>query len=615
MEEVGLMRSPVGYRPQYGFWQQISYRAGVSWRSFWAVVVLIVLLCLPLALSNIYYLRFLETAAIYGIAALALALVYGYGGIVSIGHMGLFGLGAYSSAVLALKFGWPVWISMLAALVISGFGGWLFALSSARVIGVYLAMTTVAFNIVIERLIMQFPNLTDAAAGMINIPSLNLFGHPFDLESYYYLILFAWLGALYLMRNFIVSSWNSVTNSLRETPVACLFMGNSVPRLRVTLFMVSAVMIGGAGALYAHMLSRLNYNSFTWDQSIVLLAMVILGGRRELLGPYVGAAVLIFIPLFFGGLVQYMNIVYALVLLFFLLVTPEGIVGWIRRKWRERHVQLGSQIRDWKLAPPVYSVGYARGGGDRPVVEIVSVTKKFGGITALSNISLNIRSGEIHALIGPNGAGKTTLVNVVTGLYPPDGGDVRIYGSSVHGRTADEIARLGVSRTFQQPSLVGEMTTAENMQVATHYRLRAGIFATLLGLPSHHRSCSAVRSEALDLLQAVGLGNVADVPVSKLPHGYQRLIEIARALGIHPRLLILDEPAAGLAPEEMRHLLQLLEVIRSNGIAILLIEHNMEFVMSIAERISVLDFGIKIAEGKPPEIQRNESVLAAYLGE
>jgi ABC-type branched-subunit amino acid transport system ATPase component len=151
--------------------------------------------------------------------------------------------------------------------------------------------------------------------------------------------------------------------------------------------------------------------------------------------------------------------------------------------------------------------------------------------------------------------------------------------------------------------------------VATHYRLRAGIFATLLGLPSHHRSCSAVRSEALDLLQAVGLGNVADVPVSKLPHGYQRLIEIARALGIHPRLLILDEPAAGLAPEEMRHLLQLLEVIRSNGIAILLIEHNMEFVMSIAERISVLDFGIKIAEGKPPEIQRNESVLAAYLGE
>jgi ABC-type branched-subunit amino acid transport system ATPase component/ABC-type branched-subunit amino acid transport system permease subunit len=615
MEKAGVMKSPVRHYPQYGFWHKVSYRAGVSWRSFWAVVVLVVLLCLPLALANVYYLRFLEIAAIYGIAALALALVYGHGGIVSIGHMGLFGLGAYSSAVLALKFGWPVWISMVAALVVSGFGGWLFALSSSRVIGVYLAMTTLAFNIVIERLIIQFPNLTDAAAGMINIPSLNLFGHAFDLESYYYLILLAWLFALYMMRNFNLSSWSSVTQSLRETPVACLFMGNSVPRLRITLFMVSGVMIGGAGALYAHMLGRLNYNSFTWDQSIILLVMVILGGRKELLGPYVGAAVLIYIPLLFGGLVQYMNIVYALILLFFLLVTPEGIVGWIRRKWKERHLSLGSQLRDWKLAQPVYSVGYAKNGGDRPVVEVTGVTKKFGGISALSNVSLKIRAGEIHALIGPNGAGKTTLVNVITGLYPLDGGDVRIYGFSVHGRTADEIARLGVGRTFQQPSLVGEMTTAENMQVATHHRLRAGIFQTLLGLPSHHRSCGAVRAEAIDLLHAVGLGDVADVPVSQLPHGYQRLIEIARALGVHPRLLILDEPAAGLAPEEMSHLLRLLEVVRSNGIATLLIEHNMEFVMSIAERISVLDFGIKIAEGNPMEIQRNEAVLAAYLGE
>ena len=372
---------------KHGFWSGLSYRAGISWRSFWSVVILIVLLVLPVILDNPYYLRFLQTAALFGIAALALSLVFGKGGIVSVGHMGLFGIGAYTSAVLSLKFGWPVWIAMIAALFTSGFGGWLLALSSSRVLGVYLAMTTVAFNIVIERLIIQFPNLTDAAAGMINIPSLNLFGHEFEMEGFYYLILLAWLGALYLFHNFNRSTWDSVTNSLRETPVACLFMGNSVSNLKIILFVTSAVIIGGAGALFAHMMSRLNYNTFTWDQSVVLLAMVVLGGRRQLLGPYVGAAILIFVPLFFGELGRYINILYALVLLFFLLVTPDGLVGWIRRQYDKRHANLGSQLKDWKLREPVYNVDYGYGTDGRPVVEIVNVSKRFGGLTALNNVS------------------------------------------------------------------------------------------------------------------------------------------------------------------------------------------------------------------------------------
>lgn len=598
-----------------GLWSTLSYRAGISWRSFWTVVILIFLLLVPVIFDNPYYLRFIQTAAIFGMAALALSLVFGKGGIVSVGHMGLFGIGAYTSAVLALKFGWPVWLAMLAALVTSAFGGWLLALSSSKVIGVYLAMTTVAFNIVIERLVIQFPALTDAAAGMINIPTLSLFGHDFVMRSFYYLILAAYLAGLYMMRNFNRSTWNSVTNSLRETPVACLFMGNSTANLRIVLFVVSAVLIGGAGAMHAHMMGRLNYNTITWDQSVILLAMVVLGGRRELLGPYVGAAILIFVPLFFGGLAQYINILYALVLLFFLLVTPEGVVGWIRRKYAERSPNLRAQVKDWRLTEPKYTVDYAQAREGRPVVEVAGVTKRFGGLTALENVSLSMRPGEIHALIGPNGAGKTTLVNVITGLYPPDGGDVRIMGNSIRGIPADQIALMGVARTFQQPSLVGEMTTADNMMVATHNRLHAPIVTTLLGLPGHARAMGAASAEALDLLQAVGLSDLAQVEVQQLPHGYQRLVEIARALGLHPRLLLVDEPAAGLAPEEMQHLMKLLQVIKKNNIAILLIEHNMEFVMSIADRVSVLDFGAKIAEGTPEQVQADEAVLAAYLGE
>ena len=605
----------VQFQAKRGLWSALSYRAGISWRSFWSVVVLIFLLVVPVIFDNPYDLRFIQTAGIFGLAALALSIVFGKGGIVSVGHMGLFGIGAYTSAVLSLKFGWPVWLAMPAALVTSALGGWLLALSSSRVIGVYLAMTTLAFNIVIERLVIQFPDLTDAAAGMINIPELNLFGYDFGMESFYYIILVAYLGGLYITRNFNQSTWNSVTNSLRETPVACLFMGNSTANLKIILFVVSAVIIGGAGAMHAHMMGRLNYNTITWDQSVILLAMVVLGGRRELLGPYVGAAILIFIPLFFGGLAQYINILYALVLLFFLLVTPEGIVGWIRRRYAERRANLSAQIKDWRLTEPYYGVDYARGREDRPVVEVVGVTKRFGGLTALNNVSMSIKPGQIHALIGPNGAGKTTLVNVITGLYPPDGGDVRVMGGSIRGLSADQIALMGLGRTFQQPSLVGEMTTAENMMVATHYRLHADIVTTLLGLPGHARSLGSARAEALNLLQAVGLSDLGQVQVDQLPYGYQRLVEIARALGLHPRLLLVDEPAAGLAPEEMRHLRRLFEVIRENGIAILLIEHNMEFVMSIADHVSVLDFGEKIAEGPPAEVRTNEAVLAAYLGD
>jgi branched-chain amino acid transport system permease protein len=591
--------------------RKLSNNTGVSSRAFIGGAGIIILLSVPKLLTNPYYLRFLEIAALFGIASLALSLVYGGAGIVSLGHMGLFGIGAYSSAVLALKLGCPVWLSIPAAVIAAGIAGWLLAASSARLAGVYLAMTTMAFNIVVERLILQFPHLTDAAAGMINIPQLNLFGVPFDLESYYYLILFAWLATLYMINNFSNSSWRLVTNSLRETPTTCLVMGNSVGNLKILLFVISAVIIGAAGALFAHMMGNLNYTSFTWDQSVVLLAMVVLGGKRELLGPIAGAVILIYVPLFFGGLVEYMNIVYALILLFFLLVTPEGLVGWIHQKVKPVSAQLG----DWKLSPPTYSANYIQSTDHRPVAELRNVVKYFGGITALTRVSMSIVPGEIHALIGPNGAGKTTLVNVITGLYAVDGGEIFINGNSIQGKTPDQIAHLGVGRTFQQSSLVLDMTTAENLQIATHYRLRASIISTLLGLASHHRARASGHLAALDLLYAVGLGELANVPVRRLPHGYQRLIEIARALGTQPRLLIVDEPAAGLSPEEIRHLRELLHVIRSNGIAILLIEHNMEFVMSLADRITVLDFGIKIAAGSPEEIQRNEAVLAAYLGE
>jgi branched-chain amino acid transport system permease protein len=576
---------------------------------------MVLLLLVPVLVPNPYYLRLIQSGMIFGIIALGLDLMVGHAGLISLGHAGLFAIGAYTSALLCLKLGFSFWLALPVAVAHSAFIGLLMGIPSVHLVGVYLAMTTIAMNIIIAKAIILMPELTRAAEGIRNIPMPQVGSFLLDVNNYYYVILAFFLLTLYVMRNFYRSSWGKVITCVRESELAAHFMGNSVYRYKLLAFVLSAAITGLAGSLFAHLMGYINETSFTWENSVPMLLMVIVGGRRELLGPVAGALLLIWMPQFVQQWDQYRHIVYGGMIIFFLLAAPAGIVGELRLLGARLFGQ-GKSSQDLGLSEPVFKVP---GGGqtpkdDGPILTVRAVSKSFGGVRALNQVDLNLRPGTIHALIGPNGSGKTTLVNVITGLYRPEGGSISYQGKSLIGLSPDRIARLGLGRTFQTPTLSPSLTAAENVLVAIPHQARADFFTDLLGLPRYFRRRQEVFGEIHDLLREVGLEKLSDLNVTQIPHGYQRLLEIARALALRPSILIVDEPAAGLSPEEIAHLAKILRQVKRQGMAVLLIEHNVDFIIALADNVTVLDFGKKIAEGKPAEIQANEEVLKAYLG-
>ena len=579
--------------------------------------VIVFLLFIPQIVPNVYYLRLIQIACIFGIIAVGLDLLVGHTGLISLGHAGLFAIGAYTSSLLALKLGFSFWLAFPSAIATSAFIGLLLGIPSFRLAGVYLAMKTIALNIIVHKAIILMPELTRAAEGLQNIPMPRLGSFTMNVNNYYYLILLFFLVTLYLMRNFYRSSWGKVITCIRESELAAQFMGNSLYRYKLLVFVLSAAITGMAGSLFAHLMGYINEPSFTWENSVLMLLMVIVGGRRELLGPVVGALLLIWLPQFVQRWDQYRHIVYGIMIIFFLLAAPAGIVGELHLLWN-RLVSSGRTKHsiDLTLSEPVLVDPAKTLINDlkEPILSVRGVSKSFGGVKALNQVDLTIRPGTIHALIGPNGSGKTTLLNVITGLYRPEEGEISYRAKSLIGLAPDRISQMGIGRTFQTPSISASLTSAENIMVAIHHRTKSDLLTTMLGLPEYSRQTQKSYEEIHALLHEVGLGKLADLDMAQLPHGYQRLLEIARALGLNPNLLILDEPAAGLAQEEIAHLAKVLLNVKKKGIAVLLIEHNVDFVMSLADEITVLDFGKRIASGKPAEIQDNENVLKAYLG-
>jgi len=580
--------------------------------------LILFLLFIPQIVPNVYYLRLIQIACIFGIIAVGLDLLVGHTGLISLGHAGLFAIGAYTSALLSLKLGFSFWLALPSAIVASAFIGLLLGIPSFRLAGVYLAMTTIALNIIVHKAIILMPDLTRAAEGLQNIPMPRIGSFTMNVNNYYYIILLFFLLILYLMRNFYRSSWGKVITCVRESELAAHFMGNSIYRYKLLVFVLSAAITGMAGSLFAHLMGYINEPSFTWENSILMLLMVIVGGRRELLGPVVGALLLIWLPQFVQRWDQYRHIAYGIMIIFFLLAAPAGIVGELHLLWNRffSSVRKREHSTDLTLSEPAWvDTGKALpDDSSGPILTVRSVSKSFGGVGALNNVNLNIWPGTIHGLIGPNGSGKTTLVNVITGLYKPEEGEISYRGKSLIGLAPDKISQMGIGRTFQIPSISGSLTSAENIMVAIHHRTKSDLLTTMLGLPKYSRQIQKSYEEIHVVLHEVGLGKLADLDMAQLPHGYQRLLEIARALGLHPNILILDEPAAGLAQEEIVHLAKVLLNVKKKGIAVLLIEHNVDFVMSLADEITVLDFGKRIAGGKPTEIQNNEDVLKAYLG-
>lgn len=571
----------------------------------------------PYILSE-YHLSLLNYIGLYSIVALGLILMTGVGGLTSFGQAAFVGIGAYTTAVMTTSFGFSPWSGLVYGMLITGLVATVLGLLTLRLSGHYLPIGTLAWGLSIYYLFGSVP-MFGGASGISHLPPIAIGSWRINSSEDFGLLIWMIVGVvMWLLSNLLNSREGRAIRALFGGSIMAESMGVNTSRFKMLIFIYAALLASISGWLYAHMQRFVNPSPFSINMGIEYLFMALLGGANTLGGAVVGAVTVTglkewlqsVLPMLFGQSGNFEAIFFGALIVVCLMYARQGI--WPAVISRVPFLQPRKAMPKLSSSDAGKLLERAPLKRGEPMLSAQNITKKFGGLVANNKMDMTLKAGQIVALIGPNGAGKSTFFNLLSGLLPLTEGQIEFLGQRIDGLSPRKIARLGISRTFQHVRLIPTMSVLENVALGAHMRGHAGFIRSSLHLERQEEN--ALLAEAARQIERVGLAKYAHEAAGNLALGQQRIIEIARALCTDPYLLLLDEPAAGLRHLEKEALAELLERLRKEGITVLMVEHDMDFLMGLADYVYVMESGQKLAQGTAREVQQNPKVLAAYLG-
>jgi branched-chain amino acid transport system ATP-binding protein/branched-chain amino acid transport system permease protein len=558
-----------------------------------------------------FYLQVVSVAVCSAILTISLNICMGYGGLLSLMHTGMQMVGGYAIAILAVKQGWNGWLALVAAAVIGAIFAILVILISLRATYLYFGMITLAVNLIAMEAVRHGGELTGGYNGLFGVFAPGIPSGMMSAEGFYRVMITILILAYIVQRNLIFSGFGRNTMALRESSETATALGISPNMHRVKVFGVSGALAGLAGGLLSIQIGYAIADIGDLNNGLIFFVGLFLGGVGTLAGPVLGVALVAVIDFMIRGTGQYRTLVLGSILLLTMIVLPRGIVGTYRASRygspRSREVMPG-EADNYHLDIAVKNVTKGE-----ILLEAKDVVKHFGGVHAVDGISVQFKAGEVHGIIGPNGSGKSTLISALTRYHELTSGSVVLLGAEADKKPF-KVARNGVTRVFQIPHLFERVSVLDNVLTGMYRRDKYSIFDAIFRTPRYLKANSRSVAEAKALLSLAGMLGMEELAAGSISHGQKRLLEVIRAVATEPKILILDEPATGLTQEEMHSLTSLIRTLAAGGMCVVLIEHNVAFLMDLADIVTVIQSGKVIAEGTPQEVQKNERVLEAYLG-